>query len=150
MPIDVPRSGSSTDRLRADRVSVVLSFRNEAENIPTLVVAASFQKDPQVLLAHPGQGFEKFEDLKKATLFISSEGQQSYFKWMQAEFGFTPEKVKPYTFNAAPFGLIRMAGGNPACRIGRPASCHVATSRSCADSSVPAKSRDTGRRRMGA
>ena len=56
-----------------------------------------------MLLAHPGQGFEKFEDLKKATLFISSEGQQSYFKWMQAEFGFAAEKVKPYTFNPAPF-----------------------------------------------
>jgi NitT/TauT family transport system substrate-binding protein len=79
------------------------SFSAVAENIPTIVVAASFQKEPQVLLAHPGQGFEKFEDLKKATLFISSEGQQSYFKWMQAEFGFQPEKVKPYTFNPAPF-----------------------------------------------
>ena len=79
------------------------SFSAVAENIPTIVVAAAFQKEPQVLLAHPGQGFEKFEDLKKATLFISSEGQQSYFKWMQAEFGFQPEKVRPYTFNPAPF-----------------------------------------------
>ena len=79
------------------------SFSAVAENIPTVVVAAAFQKEPQVLLAHPGQGFENFEDLKKATLFISSEGQQTYFKWMQAEFGFAPEKVKPYTFNPAPF-----------------------------------------------
>jgi NitT/TauT family transport system substrate-binding protein len=79
------------------------SFSAVAENIPTIVVAATFQKEPQVLLAHPGQGFEKFEDLTKATLLISSEGQQSYFKWMQAEFGFQAEKVKPYTFNAAPF-----------------------------------------------
>jgi NitT/TauT family transport system substrate-binding protein len=79
------------------------SFSAVAEKIPTIAVAATFQKEPQVLLAHPGQGFEKFEDLKKATLFISSEGQQSYFKWMQAEFGFPAEKVKPYTFNPQPF-----------------------------------------------
>src|SRR5689334_7323440 len=79
------------------------SFSAVGERIPTVVVAAAFQKEPQVLLAHPGQGFEKFEDLKKATLFISSEGQQSYFKWMQAEFGFPAEKVKPYTFNPQPF-----------------------------------------------
>src|SRR5207244_3715380 len=39
-------------------------FDAVAQNIPTIVVAAAFQKDPQVLLAHPGQGFEKFEDLK--------------------------------------------------------------------------------------
>jgi NitT/TauT family transport system substrate-binding protein len=79
------------------------SFDAVAQNIPTIAVAATFQKEPQVLLAHPGQGFETFEDLKKATLFVSSEGLQSYFKWMQAEFGFAQEKVKPYTFNPAPF-----------------------------------------------
>src|SRR5262245_66092119 len=37
MPIDVASSGSSGDHLRGARVSVVLSFRNEAENIPTLI-----------------------------------------------------------------------------------------------------------------
>ena len=79
------------------------SFDAVAQNIPTVAVAAIFQKDPQVLLAHPGEGFEKFEDLKNATLLISSEGLQTYFQWMRAEFGFMPEKVKPYTFNAAPF-----------------------------------------------
>ncbi len=78
------------------------AFDAVAQNIPTIAVAASFQKEPQVLLTHPGAA-EKFEDLKKLTLLISSEGQQSYFKWMQAEFGFSPEKVKPYTFNPQPF-----------------------------------------------
>src|SRR5580704_8409611 len=38
------------------------------QNIPTLEVAALFQKDPQVLIAHPDQGIEKFEDLKNLTL----------------------------------------------------------------------------------
>ena len=33
-------------------------FNAVAQNIPTIAVAATFQKDPQVLLAHPGQGFE--------------------------------------------------------------------------------------------
>jgi NitT/TauT family transport system substrate-binding protein len=78
-------------------------FDAVAQNIPTIAVAAIFQKDPQVLLAHPGQGVEKFEDLKKVTLLVSAEGQQTYFKWMQAEFGFSPENVKPYTFNPQPF-----------------------------------------------
>src|ERR1043165_2408005 len=77
-------------------------FDAVAQNIPTLAVAAAFQKDPQVLLAHPGAA-EKFEDLKKLTLLVSSEGVQTYFKWMQAEFGFSADKVKPYTFNPQPF-----------------------------------------------
>jgi NitT/TauT family transport system substrate-binding protein len=79
------------------------SFDAVAQNIPVIAVAAIFQKDPQVLLAHPGQGFETFDDLKNATLFVSSEGLQSYFKWMHAEFGFAENQTKPYTFNAQPF-----------------------------------------------
>jgi NitT/TauT family transport system substrate-binding protein len=78
-------------------------FDAVAQNIPTVAVAAMFQKDPQVLLAHPGQGVEKFEDLKKVTLLVSSEGLQSYFQWMRAEYGFSQDKVKPYTFNPQPF-----------------------------------------------
>ena len=79
------------------------AFDAVAQNIPTLIVAAIFQKDPQVLLAHPDQGVEKFEDLKKLTLFISKEGLASYFQWMKHDFGFREQQVKPYTFNPQPF-----------------------------------------------
>lgn len=77
-------------------------FDAVAQNIPTVAVAAAFQKDPQVLIAHPGAA-ERFEDLKRLTLLVSSEGVQTYYKWMQAEFGFTENQVKPYTFNPQPF-----------------------------------------------
>jgi NitT/TauT family transport system substrate-binding protein len=73
------------------------------QNIPTVAVAAMFQKDPQVLLAHPDQGIEKFEDLKKLTLFISKEGLASYFQWLKRDYGFDEARVKPYTFNPQPF-----------------------------------------------
>jgi NitT/TauT family transport system substrate-binding protein len=77
-------------------------FDAVANNVPTVVVAASFQKDPQVLLAHPGMA-DKFEDLKKLTLLVSKEGMASYFQWLKADFGFDEAKVKPYTFNPQPF-----------------------------------------------
>ena len=79
------------------------AFDAVENNIPTITIAASFQKDPQVLLAHPGQGIDKFEDLKKATLLVSKEGVASYFQWLKADFGFDERKVKPYTFNPQPF-----------------------------------------------
>src|SRR5262245_41139028 len=75
------------------------SFDAVERNIPTLTVAAMFQKDPQVLIAHPDQGIDKFEDLKKLTLFISKEGLASYFQWLKADFGFSEARVKPYTSN---------------------------------------------------
>jgi NitT/TauT family transport system substrate-binding protein len=79
------------------------SFDAVEQNIPTLAVAAMFQKEPQVLLAHPDQGIERFEDLKKLTLFISQEGLASYFQWLKADFGFSEAQVKPYTSNPQPF-----------------------------------------------
>jgi NitT/TauT family transport system substrate-binding protein len=79
------------------------SFDAVEQNIPTLAVAAMFQKEPQVLMAHPDQGIEKFEDLKKLTLFISREGLASYFQYLKADFGFSEAQVKPYTSNAQPF-----------------------------------------------
>src|SRR5829696_964242 len=79
------------------------SFDAVEQNIPTVAIAAMFQKEPQVLIAHPGQGIEKFQDLKNLTLFISKEGIATYFQWMKADYGFSEDKVKPYTFNPQPF-----------------------------------------------
>jgi NitT/TauT family transport system substrate-binding protein len=79
------------------------SFDAVAQGIPTLAVAAMFQKEPQVLMAHPDAGIEKFEDLKKLTLFISKEGLASYFQYLKAEYGFSETQVKPYTSNPQPF-----------------------------------------------
>jgi NitT/TauT family transport system substrate-binding protein len=84
--------------------NMIQAFSAVAENIPTLAVAAIFQKEPQVLIAHPGQGFETFADLKKSkSIYVSREGFASFYQWMKAEHGFTEEQTKPYTFNAQPF-----------------------------------------------
>jgi NitT/TauT family transport system substrate-binding protein len=77
------------------------AFDAAEQNIPTVSIAAIFQKDPQVLLAHPDVA--SFEDLKTRTLFVSKEGMASYFQWLKADFGFKDSQVKPYTFNAQPF-----------------------------------------------
>ena len=75
------------------------------EGIPLTSVASIFQKDPQVLLAHPDQGIDKFEDLAKLeTIFMGKEGYSTYFEWMKKNFtGFKDEQYKPYTFNPGPF-----------------------------------------------
>jgi NitT/TauT family transport system substrate-binding protein len=79
------------------------TFDAVANSIPTVAVASMFQKDPQVLLAHPEANVKKLEDLKPLTLFVSKEGVASYFQWLKSEYGFDEAKVKPYTFNPQPF-----------------------------------------------
>jgi NitT/TauT family transport system substrate-binding protein len=107
----VPGGPSANNRLllTAGKIDFFLSanmlqaFDAVAQNVPTIEVAALFQKDPQVLIAHPDQGIEKFEDLKNLTLFISQEGIATYFQWLKADYGFKDSQVKPYTSNAQPF-----------------------------------------------
>jgi NitT/TauT family transport system substrate-binding protein len=79
------------------------SFDAVANNVPVVAVAAIFQKDPQVFLAHPNPKVTKLEDLKPMMLLISKEGVAGYFQWMRSELGFSASKVKPYTYNAQPF-----------------------------------------------
>jgi NitT/TauT family transport system substrate-binding protein len=83
--------------------NLLQAFDAVAQNIPTVAVAASFQKDPQVLMAHPGQGIDKFEDLKKLTILVSKEGMAGYYQWLKKDYGFTDAQVRPYTFNPQPF-----------------------------------------------
>ena len=80
------------------------SFDNVKNKVPTVVVAAMFQKDPQALLAHPGQGHEKFEALKDAPLaLIAKDGQFSWWQWLKVTHGFRDEALKPYNYNLGPF-----------------------------------------------
>jgi NitT/TauT family transport system substrate-binding protein len=107
----VPGGPNANNRmlLLVDKLDFYLSantlqgFDAVEHNVPTIDVAAMFQKDPQVFLAHPEQGVEKFEDLTKLTLFVSQEGVATYFQWLKADYGFKEDQVKPYTFNPQPF-----------------------------------------------
>jgi NitT/TauT family transport system substrate-binding protein len=78
------------------------TFDNVRNNVPTVVVAAMFQKDPQVFLAHPGQ-YETWNDLKKApVILVAKDGQFSFWQWMKQD-GFRDEQLRSYTYNSAPF-----------------------------------------------
>lgn len=73
------------------------------QGIPTVTVAAFFQKDPQCIMAHPGVGHDSFASVKDAPIYIAKEGLASFYRWMTSEYGFSEEKVKPYNYNTGPF-----------------------------------------------
>lgn len=84
--------------------NLLQAFDAVKQDIPLRIVAATFQKEPQVLMTHPGQGLDTWESLKNAEQYIiGDEGFQSFFQWMVTEFGFDASKRVPYTFNPAPF-----------------------------------------------
>jgi NitT/TauT family transport system substrate-binding protein len=80
------------------------SFDNVKNGVPTVVVAAMFQKDPQALIAHPGQGYEQFDNLRKAPVaLIAKDGQFTWWQWLKVTHGFKDEVLKPYNYNLGPF-----------------------------------------------
>lgn len=79
------------------------AFSAAQEGIPIVAVAAAFQKEPQVILTHPGR-VRSFEEIKTLPrIFIGDQGFASFYQWMIASYGFTAEQRVPYTFQAAPF-----------------------------------------------
>jgi NitT/TauT family transport system substrate-binding protein len=71
--------------------------------IPVVTVAAIFQKDPQVLIAHPGQGHDSLPALRGKPIMISPSARVTFWQFLKLRYGYRDEQIRPYTFNLAPF-----------------------------------------------
>ena len=80
-----------------------LALNFAKENIPFRAVAGMFQKDPSVLIAHPGQGNDSFPALKGKPIMISADTRVGWWTFLKAKFGYSDSQIRPYTFNLAPF-----------------------------------------------
>jgi NitT/TauT family transport system substrate-binding protein len=80
-----------------------------AEKAPVKAVMAAFQKDPQVLIAHPDAGISSIADMKGHPILLADASIQAFWVWLKAKYGFTDDQVRKYTFNAAPFLADRRA-----------------------------------------
>jgi NitT/TauT family transport system substrate-binding protein len=74
-----------------------------AENVPMVAVAAIFQKDPSVLIAHPGQGDDSLAALKGKPIMIGSDTRVTSWQFLKEKFGYTDDQIRPYGFSVAPF-----------------------------------------------
>jgi len=72
-------------------------------SVPAIAVAAIFQKEPTVLLAHPDAGIETMADMKGHAIAISKVSIDSWWPFLRAKFGFEDTQIRPYTFQLAPF-----------------------------------------------
>jgi NitT/TauT family transport system substrate-binding protein len=72
-----------------------------AGGLPVVTVAAVFQKDPQVFIAH--EHVKSFEDMKDKTILIAPAAQRGYWLWLKKRFGLQDSQSRPYTFNIQPF-----------------------------------------------
>ena len=76
-----------------------------ANHAPVRAVAAFMQKDPQVLLAHPGVGINSLADMKGHPILLSAASKTAFWPWMRDKYGFSDSQVRSYDDNNAQFML---------------------------------------------
>jgi NitT/TauT family transport system substrate-binding protein len=71
--------------------------------IPKMTVAAIFQKEIQVLLAHPGSGNDSLAALKGKPILVGSAADVTYWPVLRSRYGYNDSQKRPYNFNPGPF-----------------------------------------------
>ena len=64
------------------------------QGVPVRVVAATMQKDPQVLIAHPDQGINTIADMKGRPILLSDASVTGFWLWLKAKYGFVDSQVR--------------------------------------------------------
>ncbi|MFN3856465.1 MAG: ABC transporter substrate-binding protein [Caulobacter sp.] len=82
---------------------IVLNLVAGDEPVPVKAVAAFMQKDPQVLLAHPGQGIKSIADMKDRPILLAAASREAFWVWLRARYGFQDSQIRSYNYSAAPF-----------------------------------------------
>jgi NitT/TauT family transport system substrate-binding protein len=73
------------------------------QKLPFVAIAAVFQRDPSVLIAHPGEGDDSFPALKGKPILIAPDARVGWWRFLAGKFGYSDAQIRPYTFNLQPF-----------------------------------------------
>jgi NitT/TauT family transport system substrate-binding protein len=71
------------------------------QQVPVVAIAATFQKNPTAIIAHPGVA--KLADLKGKPIAIGAASNTTFWPWLKERYGFTDDQKRPYGFSVQPF-----------------------------------------------
>jgi NitT/TauT family transport system substrate-binding protein len=86
------------DVAMGDALQVVSAIE---QRVPVVAIAATFQKNPTVIIAHPGIG--NLAALKGKPIAIGAASNTTFWPWLKERFGFTDDQKRPYGFSVQPF-----------------------------------------------
>ena len=86
------------DVVMADALQILSAAE---QKVPITAIAATFQKNPTVIIAHPG--VTKLEDLKGRPIAVSAASATTFWPWLKQRYGFTDDQKRPYAFSVQPF-----------------------------------------------
>ena len=86
------------DIAMADALQVLSAVE---QKVPVVAIAATFQKNPTVIIAHPD--VTKIEELKGKPIAVAAASNTTFWPWLKGRFGFTDDQKRPYAFSVQPF-----------------------------------------------
>jgi NitT/TauT family transport system substrate-binding protein len=90
--------------LAAGKVDFIAGSSADALNglvngLPLVGVAGLFQKDPRVLISRKDEGADTLEAMRGKPIMLAGIDQVTFWPFLRANYGFTDEQIRPYTFN---------------------------------------------------
>lgn len=86
------------DVAMADGLQVLSAIE---QGVPLVAIAATFQKNPTVIISHPG--VKALPDLKGRPIAIGAASNTTFWPWLKQKYGFTDDQKRPYGFSVQPF-----------------------------------------------
>ena len=86
------------DVVMADALQVTSAIEQQ---VPVVTIAATFQKNPTVIIAHIGVA--GLADLKGKPIAVSSAANTTFWPWLKQRYGYTDDQKRPYAFSVQPF-----------------------------------------------
>ena len=71
------------------------------QSVPLVAIAATFQKNPTVIIAHPDVA--SLESLKGQPIAIGAASNTTFWPWLKQKYGFTDDQKRPYGFSVQSF-----------------------------------------------
>jgi NitT/TauT family transport system substrate-binding protein len=91
-------AAGQVDIAMADALQVLSAVE---QSVPLVAFAATFQKNPTVIISHPGA--KRLEDLKGKPIAIGAASNTTFWPWLRQKYAFTDAQKRPYGFSVQPF-----------------------------------------------
>ena len=109
LDVEVKAGGPQVNGLQllaAGRIDIVMADALQVlsaveQQIPVTAIAATFQKNPAVIIAHPG--VTNLAELKGKPIAIGAASNTTFWPWLKERYGFTDDQKRPYAFSVQPF-----------------------------------------------
>jgi NitT/TauT family transport system substrate-binding protein len=109
LDVDIRQGGPQVNALQllaAGRLDVAMGDALQVmsaieRKVPLVAIAATFQKNPTVVIAHPGVA--NLADLKGKPIAIGAASNITFWPWLRERYGFTDDQKRPYAFSVQPF-----------------------------------------------